>query len=576
MDPDNYRGISLLSCFAKFFAAILNIRLTQYALDKNIFTKSQLGFLAGCRTADALLILSNIIEYYCKNNSRYIFGCFVDFKKAFDSIPRHTLFQKLLDHDINGRFYDCLVNIYSNDIACIKVGDYLTPSFLTNQGVKQGCILSPTLFNIFLSDFQPLIETTACDPVQLNENPLGCLIWADDILLLSKSKEGLQNMLRVLNMYAEKNGMALNIKKTKVMIFNKNGRHLRRNFYFGKDKLDTTRQYKYLGFLITPSGEINSGLKDLKDRALRAFSKLKYKMGTSFRKQPSISIKIFRSLIEPILLYASDWWGVMKIPIANPIETLFMSFCKQLLGVQKQTTNIGVLLELGLVPMILLAQKKAVKNWFRIASGENCNALVIESYQGALSENLSWPENVENLISSIGLRQSFIDMDPDIHSQVYQRLWDIFHQNALTDIKKVDSKLRTYSKFKTEPGFEKYLDDVRYVKERTALTKLRLSNHLLMIEKGRHLNIEKNLRFCPFCPGIVEDEKHFLTRCPQYRYIRAELLRNAKESIPSIQNHCDDMRFVYLMSKTPSLVSKFASNAMELREFLLANHKSHD
>ena len=80
-------------------------------------------------------------------------------------------------------------------MTCIKVDNYLTPSFIANQGVKQGCILSPTLFNIFLADFQPLIETDACDPVQMNgRTNLGCLIWADDILLLSKSKEGLQNI----------------------------------------------------------------------------------------------------------------------------------------------------------------------------------------------------------------------------------------------------------------------------------------------------------------------------------------------------------------------------------------------
>ena len=501
----------------------------------------------------------------------------MDFKKAFDSVPRQVLFQKLLNYGINGKFYDCLVNIYSNDIACIKIGDCLTPSFLANQGVKQGCILSPTLFNIFLSDFQPLIETDACDPVQLSDlTNLGCLIWADDILLLSKSKEGLQNMLNALNIYAKKNGMALNIKKTKIMIFNKTGRHLSRNFYFGNERLDTTRQYKYLGFLVTPSGEINSGLKDLKDRALRAFSKLKNKMGITFRNQPSITIKIFRSIVEPILLYASDWWGVMKMPTSNPIETLFMSFCKQLLGVQKQTTNNGVLLELGLVPLMILAQKKAVKNWLRIASGENCNPLVIESYQNAFSQNLSWPENIENLISGIGLRQSFLDADSDIHEQVCQRQRDVFHQNAFIDIKREDSKLRTYGKFKTEPGFEKYLDNIQCVKERIALTKLRLSNHVLMIEKGRHLNVDKNLRFCPFCPGIVEDEKHFIARCPQYRHLRTELLNNAKDTIPSILNHSDDQKLIYLVSKTPSLVSKFSFKALQLRDFLLAQHKAHD
>ena len=139
-----------------------------------------------------------------------------NFKKAFDSIPRHKLFQKLLDHNINGKFYDILVNMYTNDVACIKISDTITPSFIANQGVKQGCILSPTLFNIFLSDIQAVTDTAACDPVQIREGlNLSCIIWEDDILLLSKSEAGLGNMLSALKTYTEENGMTINTKKHK-------------------------------------------------------------------------------------------------------------------------------------------------------------------------------------------------------------------------------------------------------------------------------------------------------------------------------------------------------------------------
>ena len=149
----------------------------------------------------------------------------------------------------------------TNDIACIKTAEHITPTFIANQGVKQGCILSPTLFNIFLADFQKRVETADCNTVTLKEGSLlGCLIWADDILLLSKSKTGMENMLANLKSFSDENGMTLNIKKTKIMTFNKGGRHIRENFFFGKEKIETTREYKYLGFLVTSSGEINSGL----------------------------------------------------------------------------------------------------------------------------------------------------------------------------------------------------------------------------------------------------------------------------------------------------------------------------
>ena len=104
--------------------------------------------------------------------------------------------------------------MYSNDVSCIKIGDTITPSFVTNQGVKQGCILSPTLFNIFLSDIQAVLDSSTCDPVQLNKNNnIGCIIWADDILLMSKTEVGLKNMLTALKDYTAKNGMTINTKK---------------------------------------------------------------------------------------------------------------------------------------------------------------------------------------------------------------------------------------------------------------------------------------------------------------------------------------------------------------------------
>ena len=116
------------------------------------------------------------------------------------------------------------------------------------------------------------------------------MIWADNLLLLSKSEKGLNSMLKQLKSYTEKNGITLSIKKTKVMIFDKSRCHMRRNFYL--EQIETTRKYKYLGFMVNPSGEITTGLKDFIDRALKATMKLKHKLSDSFRKQPQITITL--------------------------------------------------------------------------------------------------------------------------------------------------------------------------------------------------------------------------------------------------------------------------------------------
>ena len=100
---------------------------------------------------------------------------------------------------------------------------------------------------------------------------------------------------------------------------------------------------------------------------------------------------------------------------------------------------------------------------------------------------------------------------------------DIFHQNAFAQIVKETSKLRTYSQLKGSIGLEKYLLTITNTDDRSQLTKIRLSNHPVMIEKGRHQSIEKQSRFCPFCENQVEDEIHFLLDCRALTHLRMEL-----------------------------------------------------
>ena len=275
--------------------------------------------------------------------------------------------------------------------------------------------------------------------------------------------------------------MSINLDKTKVMIFNKNGRHIRKSFSYGEDKIESTRQYKYLGFLITPSGEITSGLKDLKDRALKAFMNIKKKMGSLFQQFPLVSLKLFETLVKPIILYASDFWGILNPPKNNPVENIHLMFCKHLLGVQKQTTNLGVLLELGQIPLNLYAKKMTIKNWERISSGKKANTLVLKSYEFAIKEHLSWPLLVKNKLAEIGMLQSF-EGDRNTNEKAFSRMKDIFHQEAFAAINMESSKLRTYKLIKGEIS-EGYLSTVQNVKDRKTLTKFRLSNHTLRIEK---------------------------------------------------------------------------------------------
>ena len=93
-NPSNYRGITLMSCLGKLFLTVLNNRLLQYCKDNKILSDKQLGFVAGNRTSDAHIVINNLVRKYCHKNSSKIYSCFVDFSKAFDTIPRDILLTK--------------------------------------------------------------------------------------------------------------------------------------------------------------------------------------------------------------------------------------------------------------------------------------------------------------------------------------------------------------------------------------------------------------------------------------------------------------------------------------------------
>ena len=124
-----------------------------------------------------------------------------------------------------------------------------------------------------------------------------------------------------------------------------------------------------------------------------------------------------------------------------------------------------------------------------------------------------------------------------INKRIFQTLSDIFQQNAFETIKEVKSKLRTYAIFKEIICPETYLIKIRNPKIRKQISKFRLSNHTLMIEVGRHKNIPKENRFCPFCPNSIETEIHFLFHCSVYSIMRETFLKTVTITQPTHSPH---------------------------------------
>ena len=145
------------------------------------------------------------------------------------------------------------------------------------------------------------------------------------------------------------------------------------------------------------------------------------------------------------------------------------------------------------------------KNWCRIHVLGRANDLVLSTHTVSIGNGLKWNQAVINCLNNMGI--GWLSGTENVHEKAMTRMADIFLQEAFTNLAKTRSKLRTYGKIKTDIGVERYLYHIPNIETRKAVSRLRLSNHELVIEKGRHLKLDVSQRNCPFCEGgCLEDE----------------------------------------------------------------------
>jgi hypothetical protein len=580
-DPNRYRGISIMSCVGKLFCTVLNRRLVKFTKANKLNSKVQIGFSEDCRTSDHILTLKTLTDKYSQEN-RKLYACFIDFKKAFDSVWRSALFYKLLKYDISGPFAKVIQNMYSKSSTQVKLKSGLTECINDNVGVKQGCVLSPTLFKLFINDIANIFDNT-CHPVKLHEEYLNCLLFADDLVLLADSKIGLQNALDRLSVYCKSWKLNINLEKTKTMIFSKSGKTSKDLFTLDHCHLENVSHYTYLGIVMSSNGSFTSAISTLSQKAMKAMFKLRgslYQTNTT----PQTSLSLYDTLIRPIATYGCEVWGAFMKPVPKlfdidckmyklfdePVyEKLELKFMKSILGVNKRSVNAAVRGELGRYPMTIYVLKQVLKNWFRLANYHH-DSILHDAYlcnMNLLNEGKKcWLQQIYILVKdTLGLQHIW-----ENHGHVkYQKthintavknMRHIFHFQWLNEVNghnhidKDRNKLANYALFKHDFQYENYLNFEVNFKRRRPLTRLRISAHKLEIETGRYAKKDKTRterkdRLCRHCTdNEVEDEEHVIMKCPKYDQARAKMLRDLADIYPDFILHDVHNQYLFIIS----------------------------
>jgi len=191
-DCNNYRGISLINVGLKIISKIVTERISKYALSHNYIRPEQFGF----RNHEECISLFISIREICqrrKFNGQFTYLAFLDLKKAYDSVPIFNILTKLYHLGIRGKCFDFLSNLYLSSKARARFLDMLSDEFSIKRGVRQGCPLSPILFNLFIND---ILDNCAKYGVSIGNKKCCGGLFADDIVLIAPSEKNLSKLLK--------------------------------------------------------------------------------------------------------------------------------------------------------------------------------------------------------------------------------------------------------------------------------------------------------------------------------------------------------------------------------------------
>ena len=291
---DNWRGISLLDVVGKMVAGIVRGRLQELADD--VLPESQCGFRKGRGCSDMIYTVRQLVEKSCEHNAKVWF-VFIDLKKAYDSVPREALWLALAKLGVPDSLIGLIRSFHQDMKARIRLEDENLEEIEVNNGLRQGCCMAPSLFNLYSSLLVDLwtsrmkhVEgagvyirhkddgklfrryTRNSEITQLNE----CQ-FADDAALLATTREGAERALKEYMQVAREFGLTVNLRKTKVMVTGKTATEEEKAplNVEGNDTVEYVSEFTYLGSEIAESGRVSSEVDRRIMQASKAFGCLR-------------------------------------------------------------------------------------------------------------------------------------------------------------------------------------------------------------------------------------------------------------------------------------------------------------
>ena len=519
-DPSNYRGITVTIILAKLFAMILEKRISDWAEGKGLRAAGQAGFRRDHRTTDNLFIMNALIDQTLKEGQK-LYCCFVDFKKAFDSIPRASLWEALEGRGLSSLTLSAIKSAYAKDKACVLTQAGLTDSFPCMRGVKQGCPASPLLFGLYIDELERILIASedTIDAPSLYAKLLPILLFADDIALFSYSPEGLQAQIDILADFCKLRGLEVNVKKTKVVVFEP-VKTCSPCFLYCRQPVEQVEYFKYLGITFHGNRGMSCAAEQLAIAAQKATFALLGQCQRHHIQEPRLKLQLFDALVRPVLSYACEVWApIAGAKALQQLEQVHKQFLRRLLGVPNSTCLKMLYAEFGRLPLEQFWWQQCMKYIERLHSMEDSRLCKL-AFMAECRNNLGWWKKIGMRCTKLGMLPPTPESDYDFTSAVHTA-----HQMAIEDMmtaKPESRKQQTYFSFKLDFQMENYISEAKNKHLRRLIANFRIGNHWLKVQSGRYDGVEYDQRICESCGHGIDDEMHAIFECSAHDNLRSK------------------------------------------------------
>lgn len=340
----NYRGIALSSHIGKIVLTIIKKRIEKYAEKNGLLPEEQFGFRKNRSTIDGLFMMRRLSEEVTKNNEK-LHTVFVDLKKAYDTVDRTLMWAILKKYGIPEKTVNVIKGFYEGMQNRVKYAGKLSEPFETIRGLRQGCILSPLLFLLYIAEVMEKVENglpkTVGVEVLGNDNKksvINNIFFADDASFFDKDIENVQIIISQFNKICGDFGLAISVPKTKALTFEADTcqkKSTEETVVIDSEKLEITKNFKYLGGMLSSNTKCETEIEKRKGLAKFNFYH-KYKEFFRAWVPRKMKMRIYRTCILPILLYGCGTWTTTKAMI-NKLESTHMNMLRFIIDKKRRS-----------------------------------------------------------------------------------------------------------------------------------------------------------------------------------------------------------------------------------------------